>query len=143
MMKPYQFKVSKPQGAKVTPVNVPSSPTPASATVPMLPFGSRLESWCYMALLALGWKAQDIAVQVAIDGGRTMPGGQVIDIVLYKPTSCAISLKGEYFHSDDADETYKDAIAMQYFNEYVIIWWKEAPTYEAMLSVVRERVGTP
>ena len=141
-VKPFTFKVAKTTGApKAQSVRVNKDET--KQPVALLPFGSRMESWCYSALLELGWKAQDIAVQVAINGGRTMPGGQVIDIVLYKPTSCAISLKGEYFHSDDADETFKDAVAMQYFTEYVVIWWKEAPTYEAMLTVVRERVGRP
>jgi len=102
-----------------------------------------MEDWCYRALLALGWPEEDITVQRSIDGGRSLPGGQVVDIVLYKPTSCAISLKGEYWHGNPAEETIDDARIAQIYNEYVIIWWREAHTYDMMYQVILERVGRP
>jgi len=139
-VKAYQFPVKSSRGAKAKPPQ-PTAKKPKDEAATVL--GSRMEDWCYRALLALGWPEEDITVQRSIDGGRSLPGGQVVDIVLYKPTSCAISLKGEYWHGNPAEETIDDARIAQIYNEYVIIWWREAHTYDMMYQVILERVGRP
>lgn len=136
----YQFPVRKARGAKVEVPN-PTIQKAGGATATVL--GSSMEDWCYYALLALGWPKDDITVQRSIYGGRDFPGGQVVDIVLYKPTSCAISLKGEYWHGNSMEETIDDARISKIYNEYVVIWWREAHTYDMMYQVCLERIGRP
>lgn len=139
-VKAYQFPAKAARGTKVKP------PQPAvkieKIDEPVV-LGSRMEDWGYRALLALGWDADDITVQRSIDGGRNFPGGQVVDIVLYKPTSCAISFKGEYWHGNSSEETINDARIAMIYNEYVVVWWREANTYDMMYQVLLERVGKP
>ena len=139
-VKAYQFPTKAARGAKVK----PPSPVEKQATgeAPTM-LGSRLEDWGYYALLALGWNPEDITTQRSIDGGRSLPGGQVVDIVLYKPTSCAISFKGEYWHGNPDEETFDDARIQNIYDEYVIVWWREAFTYDMMYQVLLERVGRP
>ena len=139
-VKSYQFPVKTTRGTKVKPPQPTSKKVRVEDTVVL---GSRMEDFGYRALLALGWNAEDITVQRSIDGGRMMPGGQVVDIVLYKPTSCAISFKGEYWHGNPSEETIDDARIAMIYNEYVIIWWREAYTYDMMYQVMLERVGRP
>ena len=141
MTKAYQFPVKAVRGVKVKPPTTRAKSEGKGESVTVL--GSRMEDWCYQALLALGWPEEDITVQRSIYGGRSMPGGQVVDIVLYKPTSCAISLKGEYWHGNADEETIDDARAAAIYAEYIVIWWREASTYNTMLQVVMDRVGRP
>lgn len=137
----YQFRVrSSKKGMK------PKPPQPAVKTPKIdesVQLGSRMEDWGYRALIALGWPEEDITVQRSIYGGRDFPGGQVVDIVLYKPTSCAISFKGEYWHGKSDQETIDDARIAMIYNEYVVIWWREASTYDMMYQVMLEKVGKP
>ena len=139
-VKAYQFPVKAARGKKATP---PQPTAKEAKAVERVVLGSRMEDWGYRALLALGWNEEDITVQRSIDGGRNFPGGQVVDIVLYKPTSCAISFKGEYWHGNPSEETIDDARISMIYNEYVIIWWREANTYDMMYQVMLERVGRP
>jgi hypothetical protein len=108
-----------------------------------LPTQSNLELWCYLALLELGWRDEDIALQTPLMGGRQIKGGAVVDIILYKPQPCAISLKGRYWHGNNEEEFLEDARLSAEFPEYVVIWDDEAPTYEAMREVVLQRIGRP
>lgn len=140
-VKPYQFPVKTRRGTKVEPPPAPVKEYGVAEGPTIL--GSRMEDWGYRALLALGYKAENISTQRGIDGGRNLPGGQVVDIVLYKPTSCAISFKGEYWHGNADEETFDDARVARIYDEYVIVWWREAFTYEMMYQVLLARVGRP
>ena len=140
MLMAYQFQISKGRGRKVDKPKVSVKTSKADERIIL---GSSMEDWCYQALLALGWPKDDITVQRSIYGGRNLPGGYVVDIVLYKPTSCAISLKGEYWHGNSDEETIDDARIMRIYDEYIVIWWREANTYDMMYQVVLERVGRP
>lgn len=102
--------------------------------------GSKLELACYQALLSLGWKPDDLNLQVSYFGGRRIHGGSVVDIIVI-PIYTAISLKGEYWHNDPDEELLEDARMMQTFRRYVVIWDYEVPTMAAMKSVCLERVG--
>ena len=106
-------------------------------------FGSKPEQWVYQALLALGYKPEDIEIQRPILGGRDIRGGFVGDIVVYKPQPCLISVKGKYWHNNDEKEFLDDAVLSSIYSEYVVIWDYEMPTYEALVEVVRMRVGRP
>lgn len=139
-VKAYQFPAKTARGVKVKPPKITDRKASADEHVVL---GSSLEDWCYRALLALGWREEDITVQRSIYGGRNLPGGYVVDIVLYKPTSCAISLKGEYWHGKSDEETIDDARIAELYNEYVVIWWREANTYDMMYQVCLERIGRP
>lgn len=140
-VKAYQYPVKAQRGTKVKPPSTPIKPEPKDTGPTIL--GSRMEDWGYRALLALGYKEENISVQKSIDGGRNLPGGQVVDIVLYKPTPCAISFKGEYWHGNPDEETFDDARIMNIYDEYVVVWWREAFTYDMMYNVLLARVGRP
>ncbi len=59
---------------------------------------SDLEFRTYTTLKALGWRDDQIQFQVSILGGR-MPGGQVLDYVLYGPGLVyVIFVNGDYWH---------------------------------------------
>ena len=77
-VKTYQFPVRTARGKKVDAVQ-PMLKTAKADSVTVL--GSSMEDWCYRALLALGWKEDDIRVQQSIYGGRNFPGGQVVHCV--------------------------------------------------------------
>lgn len=141
-IKPFQFPVRRVQGVQVKPPTQPKPERQAQDALPVI-LGSNLEAWAYRSLLELGWPKDDITLQRSIYGGRTLPGGQIVDIVLYKPTSCAISLKGKRFHGNSGEETIDDARIAQIYDEYVVIWDYETPTYEAMVNVIEARVGRP
>lgn len=102
--------------------------------------GSKLELACYQALLSLGWKADDLQLQTSYFGGRRIHGGSVVDIIVV-PIYTAISLKGEYWHSDPDAELLEDARMMNTFRRYVVIWDYEVPSFTAMKQVCLERVG--
>lgn len=59
---------------------------------------SDLEARTYRTLKALGWRDEQIQYQVAILGGR-MPGGQMLDFVLYGPGLVyVVFVNGDYWH---------------------------------------------
>ncbi len=143
-MKAYQFPVKQPRAA--TRVRPPTGATRKERKVEpeiALPFGSKLEKWGFKALLQLGYKPDQIRTQANWFGGREWPGGQVIDIIVYKPYACAISFKGDFWHKDSGEELFDDARLMQEFDEYIVIWEHEVPDYGAMYQVMLERVGRP
>ena len=141
MTKAYQFPVKAVKGVKVKPPTNRAKSEGNGESVTVL--GSRMEDWGYYALLALGWPEEDLVAQRGVDGGRAMPGGQVVDLVLYTPLSYGFSFKGEFWHSKSNEETWDDARAARFFDKYFIIWWKDAFTYDMMYQVMLERVGRP
>lgn len=59
---------------------------------------SDLEWRCYVALRKLGWSDEYIQFQTSVLGGR-MPGGQVLDFVLYGfGDVTVIPVNGDYWH---------------------------------------------
>lgn len=137
----FQFKVKRTKG---TPENKSTLlPKQEKEEEVLEPFGSRLEQWVYQALLALGWKKENIELQRSILGGRRLKGGHVADIILYKPAPCLISVKGEYWHANDEEEFRDDAVLMEQYPDYVVVWGKNIPTYEAAFSYLAVKVGRP
>ncbi len=64
---------------------------------------SDLEYRTYVTLKRLGWRDDQIQFQVSILGGR-MPGGQVLDFVLYGPGAIyVIPVNGDHWHKFGSD----------------------------------------
>lgn len=102
-------------------------------------FGSKLEARVYRALRRAGW--EQIDMQVPILGGRTVPGGQVIDFVLW-PGPIPVFVNGEYWHRNDEVEFLEMAAVQEvYGREPVVIWGGEAQTDEQALATVLRKVG--
>ncbi len=71
---------------------------------------SDLEDRVYRMLLTLGWTDDTIDFQTSILGGR-MPGGQVLDFVLYGPGGVfVIPVNGDHWHAfgTEADRTREE-----------------------------------
>ena len=105
--------------------------------------GSGFEVRVYKMLLRVGWKPDDIETQQGILGGRSLPGGQVIDFVLYTPASVGISCKGRHWHGNEGEETILDVQAAQHYAKFVVIWDDEVETDDQLEAIVRERIGQP
>lgn len=142
MAEPYVFKVkggrriAKPDASRpdTTPIKVKTE------TI----FGSSLEDLVYQALLAAGWRPEDIQAQVPINGGRSMPGGQVLDFVVGIASPIPIEVNGEYWHQDEGIEFEASTAVMErYGREPVVIWGDECTDFEAALATVRRKVGVP
>lgn len=137
----YKFKVKRSKG---TPENKNTRLTKQeSPEIILEPFGSLLEQWVYKALLALEWKKENIELQRAVMGGRRIKGGHIADIILYKPTPCVISVKGEYWHPNDQDEFIEDTVMMNMYPDYIVVWGRDISSYEAALSYLAVKVGRP
>ncbi len=136
--KPYLFGVvkRKPKKADITTPYIEQEEPGLQGIL-----GSSLEERTYNMLLKLGWKPWQIEIQTPILGGRQTRGGMVVDFVLFKPSSCAISCKGGYWHENGNEEIVEDAAQMQYFNEYVVIWDYEVPDDKQLEAVMRNRIG--
>lgn len=104
---------------------------------------SGFEERVYKMLLRVGWKPDDIETQQGILGGRSLPGGQVIDFVLYTPASVGISCKGRHWHGNEGEETILDVQAAQNYAKFVVIWDDEVETDDQLEAIVRERIGQP
>ena len=109
------------------------------------PAGSLYEWNVARALGALGWK---FAYQVPVKGGREVRGGQVLDFLVYTvPLDTAVIVNGDYWHQ--TDEEYKinelmSALAREgksVNTEPVVLWQKEAATYEAAYSFLNMKIG--
>lgn len=109
-----------------------------------LPFGSTLEEKVYRGLLAIGWRADQIEAQSAFAGGRTKPGGQVIDFILYRPTPLPVYVNGEYWHRDRGEDFIEE---MEVADEYgvlpVVIWGDECETWEQQQATLLRKIGRP
>lgn len=140
MMKTYQYptrKRTRPSKSEEGRVVLPRA---GLSMTELGELGSKLELACYQALLSLGWKEDDLQLQTSYFGGRRIHGGSVVDIIVV-PIYTAISLKGEYWHSDPDAELLEDARMMSTFRRYVVIWDYEAPSFAAMKQICLERVG--
>jgi hypothetical protein len=75
---------------------------------------SDLEWRVYLMLKRLGWTDKNIVFQSDVMGGR-MPGGQVLDFVVYSPQiPVVIVVNGDYWHARDQKqkdyEKYREAL---------------------------------
>jgi len=61
------------------------------------------------ALQQAGWRIDQIAYQVPIEGGRASRNGLVIDFVLYTPSAIPIQVGATWWHKDSGEETLEDA----------------------------------
>jgi hypothetical protein len=107
-------------------------------------FGSTLESRIYYAMLALGWKPNQIEAQVDIFGGRARKNGQVVDFVLYTPTPLPIRAQGEHWHQDAGLELiHQLQIHWAYGVDPIDIWGRDAKTIEQAKMTVLQKIGRP
>lgn len=86
--------------------------------------GSSLEAMVYRALLAAGWKADQIEVQTPVLGGRNpRGGGQIVDFVLYTPYAVPIRVHGDWWHRNKDEDYEKDVKLAEYFAKHPVIIW--------------------
>jgi hypothetical protein len=136
--KVYQFPKPRKIGADVT-IPAPVVRQPADEATKMQ---SSLEMRVYQALLALGWKKEQIDVQTPVLGGRRRVGGLVLDFIVYTPLPIPIRVNGEYWHKNAETEAEMENKLKNYFKaEIVTIWGDEARTLQDAISVVRRKVG--
>ena len=103
------------------------------------PFGSMLEKRVYKALLANGWK--DIAWQYPVLGGR-VPGGLVVDFVVYTPMPIPVMVNGDYWHrNDDREFIVTTILAAVFGHDPVVIWGDEAQTQKDANRIVAQKIG--
>lgn len=142
-LKPYTFgkgkKAAKPERA-AAPLKDDAAEQQAALPADL---GSGFEARVYKGLLRLGWRPEDIETQQGILGGRSLPGGQVIDFVLYTPASVGISCKGRHWHGNEGEETILDVQAAQNYAKFVVIWDDEVETDDQLDAILRERIGQP
>uniref|UniRef100_A0A6M3KTR4 Uncharacterized protein n=1 Tax=viral metagenome TaxID=1070528 RepID=A0A6M3KTR4_9ZZZZ len=84
----------------------------------------------------------DYSYQVPLFGGR-LPGGQILDFVVYIPFPTPLQVFGKYWHSTQTSGAESLAVAalMRYYErEPIIIWDYEIPDQEEANKVVKERV---
>lgn len=107
----------------------------------MMP-GSKEEYWIALWLYKMG---VDFIYQHSVLGGRTRPGGQVIDFWItstYLPTP--LYFNGEGFHNkaSEASDEYKLATLKKRMagriREPAIIWGKDVPTYWSVYPALRK-----
>lgn len=78
---------------------------------------SDIEWRCYMALLALGWTDGEVVFQEDTMGGR-MPGGQVLDFVVYAPGGdIVIAVDGDVWHNRTEAQRQEDLFQQQRISE--------------------------
>lgn len=142
-MKPYLMKT----GIKRLGKPGQERPQLASAPVtlePELPadLGSSLEAMVYKALLYVGYTEDQIATQVPINGGSRLPGGLIIDFVIYTPVPIPVMVNGEYWHRDEDENFANEAEIMFVFGRPpVTIWGNECQTFDDAVGTVQRKVG--
>lgn len=128
------------RGARAT----PAAPVKVKRVEPEIEGMSSLEARVYRNLLRLGWKKEQIGVQVSINGGRSQKGGQVVDFVVYIPQAVPIRCQGEWWHRDGAQELWEASVI---YDEYgrlpVDIYGNEAETDEDCRAALLRKLGRP
>ena len=144
-MPAYQFKkaparLKRYQWGKGNPP--PADKTPNSAAYRSKGMGSSLELLIYQALLAEGWRQDQIDIQTPILGGRSRRGGHVIDFVLYTPVAIPINVNGNYWHRNTDKELQADLDIEQRFGRFpVTIWGDKAKDLAQARAEVRRLIG--
>jgi len=133
--KPYLFPVHNVRAypASTQVVEVYQQPDEASGK----PSYEKNALW---ALLQAGWKLDQIAYQVPIEGGRLSRNGLLIDFILYTPSPIPIQVGSTWWHRDSSLETLEDARISNWFGRLPIrLFDIEVDTHEhALASVLRE-----
>jgi len=109
---------------------------------------SDLEWRTWNTLLKLGWDEADISYQVDILGGR-MPGGQVLDFVVWRPESPAvIMVNGDYWHGRGLQQRQQAAINEAIVRSvwgskltYVTLWTGDLVSEELGYSTLLREIG--
>lgn len=145
-MSTYKFKGTIPkrlrgyQWGKGNPA--PKDKTPRSAVYRSRGMGSSLELLIYQALLAEGWRQDQIDIQTSILGGRSRTGGHVVDFVLYTPVAIPINVNGNYWHRNTDKELETDLAIQQKFGRAPItIWGDKAKDLTQARAEVRRLIG--
>jgi G:T-mismatch repair DNA endonuclease (very short patch repair protein) len=103
-------------------------------------FGSVNEEHLYRVLQNRG---VEFHYQYALNGGRRVPGGQVIDFVILTPLRYALYVQGEYWHkaSTSLSDTIKQSAAER--AGFMVVLFSEAETdsYEAAMQAFSAKVG--
>lgn len=135
----YKFKATttRRQPATVTRPEPAREPEEIPGSIHGVQAGSKEEWRFYKSLIKY-----DIAFQyqVAIDGGRNVPGGQVVDFVLYIPYTQPVFIHGVYWHKDTDENRFKfDRATQEFGREPDIVWDYEIPDQGACDSLVKAR----
>jgi G:T-mismatch repair DNA endonuclease (very short patch repair protein) len=103
-------------------------------------FGSVNEEHLYRVLQNRG---VEFHYQYALDGGRRVPGGQVIDFVILTPLRYALYVQGEYWHkaSTSLSDTIKQSRAERAGFMVVLFSEPETDSYEAAMQAFNAKVG--
>lgn len=105
-------------------------------------FGSSNEGRLYIGLRRAGWRPEDIEVQTPILGGRSLPGGQVIDFVLLTPIPIPIQVVGAYWHRDASQEFWETVwVWREYGMEPVTFDELETDSVEHATQAVIKKLG--
>jgi G:T-mismatch repair DNA endonuclease (very short patch repair protein) len=103
-------------------------------------FGSVNEEHLYRVLQNRG---VEFLYQYALDGGRRVPGGQVIDFVILTPLRYALYVQGAYWHkaSTSLSDTIKQSRAERAGFMVVLFSEPETDSYEAAMQAFSAKVG--
>jgi hypothetical protein len=105
--------------------------------------GSINEYNVYQALHLAGVRDDELIYQYAIDGGRFVRGGQVIDFVVKRPPQwTAVYVQGTRWHTGQRgiEESLKQVRAKKHGMRIVEIWEEECMSIEAALTIIKTRV---
>lgn len=109
--------------------------------------GKSASSYEYNVSRALDTLGLDYWFQFSYLGGHALPGGIVIDFLVFtKPLYTPLNVNGDYWHSGARtaiDELQQAIINVALAGEarpIVYLWGKDTATYEAALSSVRRKI---
>ncbi len=134
----FRFPVKRTGRAERKPPALPATKPPGEEVglVQGQTPGSKEEWWLARALQA---RRIEFAYQVPLDGGRLLPGGRVLDfLVFWQSLRIAVPLNGVYWHQDRERENLTVEILRRYYDDVYPVKDTELPGYEAAVEWVRE-----
>jgi hypothetical protein len=111
-------------------------------------FGSSYEELVFRALVSLGWREEDIVTQRPVAGGRSRPGGQVVDFLLYRGGTLfrIVEVDEEHWHRDPSREYLQDVQLMEWYHTLlppVHLYGNEVETFELARATIAREIGRP
>jgi hypothetical protein len=144
-MPAYQYPIPKKKAhaleRKGTPVR--EKPPEAQEQVGLIngmKAGSVLEWRVYVALVRFKLVFE---YQVPIRGGRRVPGGRVLDFLVYNPFPIPVPVMGKHWHSGkkrEDDLMMLNLLRQVYKREPVPLWEDELYSQEATNQLVKEKL---
>lgn len=107
--------------------------------------GKKASSYEWNVAKALDSLGLEYAFQVDVLGGRSLPGGFVLDYVVYTaPLHTPVYVNGDYWHRDPQRDYMQQLTLSQYagtLNPSVTFWGADCDTQEAALQSVKGAFG--